>query len=59
MLDLFDVFVSNRWVFAIWLLPLSLLYDLFWSLRRKYVIWAGSAPGKHDERVAYVQKQVR
>ena len=54
-----DLLFANRWVFSLWLLPVSFLYDLAWWLRSKYVLWTGSAPAKHDERVKFVQKQVR
>ncbi|TRY79718.1 hypothetical protein TCAL_01985 [Tigriopus californicus] len=54
-----EFLLGNRWVLAVWLLPISFIYDLIWYVRSKYVFWAGSAPKKHDERVKYVQKQVR
>ena len=50
--------VHNRWLFAIFLLPISFFYDMYWYLRSKWVLFCGSAPGKHKERVEFVQKQV-
>ena len=50
--------VQNRWLFAIFLLPISFFYDVYWYLRSKWVLFCGSAPGKHKERVEFVQKQV-
>jgi len=50
--------VSQRWIFAIFLLPISFWYDIYWYLRSKWVLFTGSAPGKHQERVNFVQKQV-
>jgi delta24-sterol reductase len=53
-----EFIVRQRWLFAIFLLPISFLYDIFWYIRSKFVLWAGSAPSKHKERVQRVQKQV-
>ena len=53
-----EFIVSQRWLFAIFLLPISFFYDIFWYLRSKWVLFVGSAPRKHQERVNFVQKQV-
>lgn len=58
-MSLLSFLVTNRWILALWLLPASLVYDVFWCLRGWIVLWLGSAPRKHKERVEYVQKQVR
>ena len=58
-MGLLSFMVSNRWIMAVWLLPISFLYDCFWYLRAQWVLYQGSAPAKHGERVKYVQKQVR
>jgi len=55
---LLEFVVSQRWLFAIFLLPISFFYDIYWFLRSKWVLWQGSAPRKHAERVQFVQKQV-
>lgn len=53
-----EFIVSQRWLFALFLLPISFLYDIYWFLRSKWVLFRGSAPRKHKERVEFVQKQV-
>jgi len=53
-----EFIVTQRWLFAIFLLPISFFYDIFWYLRSKWVLFVGSAPRKHQERVNFVQKQV-
>ena len=57
-MGLLSFLVSNRFILAIWLLPASLVYDVFWYLRSQFILWLGSAPKKHKERVEHVQKQV-
>ena len=57
-MGLVEFIMLNRWLITVWLLPLSFVYDIFWALRAKYVLWRGSCPKKHQERVEYVQKQV-
>jgi delta24-sterol reductase len=58
MATLLEFIVSQRWLFAIFLLPTSFFYDIYWCLRSKWVLYQGSAPRKHQERVDFVQKQV-
>ncbi len=58
MASLIEFIVRIRWLFAIFLLPISFFYDIFWYLRSKWVLFMGSAPLKHQERVDFVQKQV-
>jgi len=58
MSTLLEFIVSQRWLFAIFLLPISFFYDIYWYLRSKWVLYQGSAPRKHQERVDFVQKQV-
>ena len=58
MASLLEFIVSQRWLFAIFLLPISFFYDIYWYLRSKWVLYQGSAPRKHQERVDFVQKQV-
>ena len=50
--------MKQRWLFAIFLLPIGFCYDIFWYFRSKWVLFMGSAPRKHQERVDFVQKQV-
>lgn len=53
------ILVEYRWVVVITvLLPLSLLWKL-WSTVRNYVVFKlSSAPKMHEKKVSYVQKQV-
>lgn len=54
------ILVHYRWIFVIlFLLPLSLAYDLFFYTRNWLVFKMSSAPHKHDEKVKHVQKQVK
>ena len=57
--SLMGFLVSQRWLFAIFLLPISFCYDVYWFLRSKVVLFMGSAPRNHKERVEFVQKQVK
>ena len=41
------------------LLPVSCLYDLWFYTRSKIVFALSSAPTKHKEKVADIQKQVK
>lgn len=53
------ILVHYRWIFVIlFLLPLSLAYDVFFYTRNWLVFKMNSAPHKHDEKVKFVQKQV-
>ena len=53
------VLVHYRWVFVVFfLMPLSLLYDLYYAVRNWVVFTINSAPLRHDERVRDVQRQV-
>jgi len=53
------VMIHYRWVFVMFLLPASLLYDLLFYLRSKIIFKLNSAPGDHLNKVATVQRQVR
>lgn len=54
------ILVHYRWIFVLlFLLPLSILYDFYHYARNLIVFHLRSAPRKHDERVANVQRQVR
>jgi len=52
------VMIHYRWVFVIPLLLASCVYDLWFYIRNKYVFARNSAPAKHGEKVADIQKQV-
>ena len=46
-------------VVIIILLPLSLLYDIWFWVRQKIVFRLNSSPGKHKEKILSIQKQVQ
>ena len=53
------ILINYRWVFVcFFLLPLSLVYDVYHLARSWIIFKLNSAPKKHDERVKFVQKQV-
>ena len=58
MVKCLEFIVKQRWLFAIFLLPISFLYDIYWYLRSKWILFMGSAADKHQEKVDFVQKQV-
>ncbi len=53
------VMVHYRWVFVLFLLPVSFLYDIYFYLRNAIVFRLSSAPKKHLQKVQRVQAQVR
>lgn len=53
------IIINYRWVLVcFFLLPASLIYDLYHLARSWIVFQLNSAPKKHDERVRHVQQQV-
>lgn len=53
------VLIHQRWVFVcLFLLPLSLIFDIYYSLRAWAVFRLSSAPRLHEQRVRHIQKQV-
>ena len=53
------IIINYRWIFVcLFLMPISLLYDLFYFFRNWLVFKMNSAPHKHDEKVKEVQRQV-
>lgn len=53
------IIVHYRFIFVMFLLPVSCIYDLWFYTRSKIVFAMSSAPTKHKEKVAEIQKQVR
>ena len=37
-MGLLSFLVSNRFILAIWLLPASLVYDVFWYLKSQFIL---------------------
>jgi hypothetical protein len=53
------VLINYRWLFVVFfLMPLSVVYDLYFYLRNWIVFRLNSAPHKHDEKVEDVKRQV-
>ena len=53
------VIVHYRWVFVMFLLPVSLVYDIYHAVRSYVIFKLNSAPKQHKQKVSYVQSQVR
>ncbi|XP_051868747.1 delta(24)-sterol reductase [Pristis pectinata] len=54
------VIIHHRWVFVcLFLLPLSVVFDVYYYLRAWLVFKMCSAPKQHDLRVRDIQRQVR
>uniref|UniRef100_A0A9L0RPH1 Delta(24)-sterol reductase n=1 Tax=Equus caballus TaxID=9796 RepID=A0A9L0RPH1_HORSE len=54
------VIIHQRWVFVcLFLLPLSLIFDIYYYVRAWVVFKLNSAPRLHEQRVRNIQKQVR
>lgn len=53
------VLIHQRWVFVcLFLLPLSLIFDIYYYVRAWVVFRLSSAPRLHGQRVRDIQKQV-
>jgi len=53
------VIIHYRWIFVMFLLPVSLCYDIYHAVRSYVVFQMNTAPTEHLEKVRNVQKQVR
>lgn len=54
------ILINYRWVFVcFFLLPVSLLYEIYNYGRNWIIVKLNSAPKLHDKKVKNVQKQVR
>lgn len=53
------VITHHRWVFALFfLMPASLVTELLFYARNRYILWSSAAVAKHEEAVADVKRQV-
>lgn len=53
------VIVNQRWIFVcLFLLPLSVIFDVYYYLRAWVIFKMCSAPKQHDQRVRDIQRQV-
>ena len=53
------IIVHYRWIFVMFLLPVSLCYDIYHFVRSYVVFQMNTAPSQHVEKVKSVQKQVQ
>ena len=53
------IIIHYRWIFVMFLLPVSLLYDIYHAVRSYVVFQMNTAPKQHLEKVRNVQKQVQ
>ena len=53
------IIINYRWVFVMFLLPISFLYDIYFYTRSFIVFKLSSAPKRHGDKVRKVQAQVR
>ncbi|XP_050995101.1 delta(24)-sterol reductase [Labeo rohita] len=54
------VIIHQRWIFVcLFLLPLSVVFDVYYYLRAWIIFKMCSAPKQHDQRVRDIQRQVR
>ncbi|XP_041127233.1 delta(24)-sterol reductase [Polyodon spathula] len=54
------VIIHQRWIFVcLFLLPLSVIFDIYYYLRAWVIFKMCSAPKQHDQRVKSIQRQVR
>ena len=58
MASCLEFIINIRWLFALFFLPISFIYNVYWYLRSKWILFMGSAPRKHQERLEHVQRQV-
>ena len=49
---------NHFWVFAIWVVPISLLFDVFYYICTRYNYFFSKGSVKHAEKVKNVQAQV-
>lgn len=53
------VIIHQRWIFVcLFLLPLSVIFDVYYYLRAWIIFKMCSAPKQHDQRVRDIQRQV-
>ena len=53
------ILIHYRWIFVIlFLMPVSLVYDVYMYVRSWLIFKLNSAPHMHDEKVKEVQRQV-
>lgn len=53
------ILMNYRWIFVcLFLLPVSVVYDVWYYLRNYIIFKLNSAPKKHDQKVQEVQRQV-
>ena len=53
------VIINYRWIFVLFLLPVSFCYDVYHAVRSIIVFQLNTAPTKHQQKVQNVQAQVK
>ena len=54
------VMVNHMWVFTIWLIPISILYDFLWWIHAKYTYWVNlRRPSIRHEAKVILPKMVK
>ena len=53
------IIIHYRWVFVLFLLPVSLCYDMYYAIRCFIIFKLNSAPKNHLEKVRNVQNQIK
>ena len=50
---LYYLMYNHLWIFAIWVVPISVIYDIFWWFRTRMSYWIckRNATSRHDEKV--------
>jgi len=53
------IIINYRWVFVMFLLPVSFFYDMYFAMRSFIIFKLNSAPQKHLEKVRNIQNQIK
>lgn len=56
---MFYLMSHHLWIFAIWLVPISIVYDVIWWIRARWTYWIcrSNANLRHDEKVFMKKKR--
>ena len=55
---LYYLMTNHMWIFAVIIVPISLVYDLYTYILIQLNFYLGASTAKHDEKVANVQEQI-
>lgn len=51
--------INYRWMFVLFLLPISFLFDVWFYMRNRIIFALNSAPTSHAKKLRDIQKQIR